>query len=46
MNVNLSDKEIAERIAAYEVPETRYKRGVFGKYANEVTSASQGAVTS
>lgn len=46
MNVNLSEQEIAERIAAYEVPETRYKRGVFGKYANEVTSASQGAVTS
>lgn len=46
MNVALTDEEIAQRIADYQVPEPRYTRGVFGKYANEVTSASKGAVTS
>lgn len=46
LNVQLSDDEIAQRIAAYAVPEPLYKRGVYAKYANEVTSASQGAVTS
>ncbi|MBI2691884.1 MAG: dihydroxy-acid dehydratase [Solirubrobacterales bacterium] len=45
LNVQLSDEEIAERIAEYKVPEPLYKRGVLGKYARHVTSASQGAVT-
>ncbi|MFT4049927.1 MAG: dihydroxy-acid dehydratase [Solirubrobacterales bacterium] len=46
MNVQLSDEEIAKRIAEYEVPAPLYTRGVYGKYVREVTSASQGAVTS
>ncbi len=46
LNVKLSDEEIAKRIAEYKVPEPLYKRGVLGKYAKTVTSASKGAVTS
>lgn len=46
LNVKLSDEEIAQRIAEYKVPEPLYTRGVLGKYARHVTSASQGAVTS
>lgn len=46
LNVRLSDEEIAKRVAEYKVPEPLYKRGVLGKYARHVTSASQGAVTS
>jgi dihydroxy-acid dehydratase len=45
MNVELSDEEIARRIAEYQVPAPRYTRGVFGKYSRQVTSASQGAIT-
>ena len=29
----------------FKAPEPRYKRGVFAKYANTVSSASIGAVT-
>ncbi len=46
LNVLLSDEEIAQRIADYKVPAPLYTRGVLGKYARTVTSASQGAVTS
>jgi dihydroxy-acid dehydratase len=46
LNVKLSDEEIAQRIADYKVPDPLYTRGVLGKYARHVTSASQGAVTS
>jgi dihydroxy-acid dehydratase len=46
LNVKLSDEEITKRIAEYKVPEPLYTRGVLGKYARHVTSASQGAVTS
>lgn len=46
LNVKLTDEEIAKRIAEYKVPEPLYTRGVLGKYARHVTSASQGAVTS
>lgn len=46
LNVLLSDEEIAQRIADYKVPEPLYTRGVLGKYARHVTSASQGAITS
>jgi dihydroxy-acid dehydratase len=42
----VSDDEIATRRAAWRPREPRYKRGVFGKYANEVGSAALGAVTS
>ncbi len=42
--VDLSDAEIAERITAWRAPEPRYTRGVLGKYARLVGSASLGAV--
>ena len=45
LNVELSAEEIAERVAAYEVPEPRYKTGVLGKYARHVGSAAEGALT-
>jgi dihydroxy-acid dehydratase len=46
IDVDLSDEEIAERIAAYEPPAPLFETGVMAKYANSVSSASQGAVTS
>jgi dihydroxy-acid dehydratase len=46
LNVKLTDEEIAQRIAEYKVPEPLYTRGVLGKYAKTVTTASKGAVTS
>ncbi len=45
LSVDLSDTEIAERIAAYVPPEPAYRTGVMAKYAATVTSASLGAVT-
>ncbi|MBK5230323.1 MAG: dihydroxy-acid dehydratase [Thermoleophilia bacterium] len=45
LNVNLSAEQIAERVAAYRPPAPRYKRGVYGKYAAHVSSASLGAIT-
>jgi dihydroxy-acid dehydratase len=45
LNVELSDDEIARRIAAYEPRPPRYSGGVLGKYARHVGSAAQGAVT-
>jgi dihydroxy-acid dehydratase len=38
--------EVAARLAAWTPAERRYPYGVFAKYANTVTSASRGAVTS
>lgn len=46
LRVNISDEELAQRKANFKRPEPRYKRGVFAKYANTVSSASVGAVTS
>jgi dihydroxy-acid dehydratase len=45
VRVELSDEEIAERVAAYSVPEPAYSGGVMAKYARSVGSASEGAVT-
>jgi dihydroxy-acid dehydratase len=45
MDVELSDEEIAERIAAYEPPPNPDRTGVLAKYAALVSSASEGAVT-
>jgi dihydroxy-acid dehydratase len=45
LNVELSEEEIAERVAAYEPPAPRYTTGVLGKYARHVGSASEGALT-
>jgi dihydroxy-acid dehydratase len=46
IDVDLSDEEIAQRVADYEPPEPHYTRGVMAKYARSVGSASEGAVTS
>jgi dihydroxy-acid dehydratase len=46
LNVELSDEELAERVAAYAQPEIRYRKGVLAKYAKHVGSAAAGAVTS
>jgi dihydroxy-acid dehydratase len=45
MDVELSDEEIAGRVAAYESPPPAYEHGVLAKYARLVSSASEGAVT-
>jgi dihydroxy-acid dehydratase len=45
LNLELSDDEIAERVAAYQAPEPKYRNGVLGKYAKLVGSAAEGAVT-
>ena len=45
LTLNVSDDEIAKRLESFKAPEARYKRGVFAKYANSVSSASEGAVT-
>jgi dihydroxy-acid dehydratase len=43
--VDLSDDEIAQRVAAYRAPEPEWATGVMAKYARSVSSASLGAVT-
>ncbi len=45
LNVELTGREIAERLEAYESPATRYENGVLGKYARHVESAALGAIT-
>jgi dihydroxy-acid dehydratase len=46
LDVELSDEEIAKRIADYKSPPSPFGKGVMAKYAATVSSASQGAVTS
>jgi dihydroxy-acid dehydratase len=41
----LSADELTARLSAWERPAPRYTRGVFAKYAAQVSSASEGAVT-
>ena len=45
LTLNVPEQEIATRLAQWQAPEPRYKRGVMAKYANSVSSASQGAIT-
>jgi dihydroxy-acid dehydratase len=45
LTLNVPEAEIAKRLAAWKAPEPRFKRGVFAKYANSVSSASEGAIT-
>ncbi len=45
MDVNLSDEEIAQRVAEYQPPASPFGSGVMSKYADTVSSASKGAVT-
>jgi len=45
LDIDLSDEEIAQRVAEYESPPSPFGKGVMAKYAATVSSASQGAVT-
>jgi dihydroxy-acid dehydratase len=45
LEVEISDKVLRQRMAAWKPPKPRYPTGVFAKYAALVSSASQGAIT-
>ncbi len=45
LSVELSDEEIAQRLASWHAPAPKYTKGVMGKYVKLVASASEGAVT-
>jgi dihydroxy-acid dehydratase len=45
LDVDLSDDEIKTRLNEWQPPAPRYRTGVMAKYANSVSSASAGAVT-
>lgn len=45
INVKLSKKELTQRKKNWRAPKPRYTRGVLAKYAQQVSSASKGAVT-
>ena len=45
LQLDVSDDEIAARLAEWRAPEPRFKSGVMAKYARLVSSAAQGAVT-
>ena len=45
LNVDLTDEEIRERVAAYVSPPAKFDGGVLGKYSRHVGSAAQGALT-
>jgi len=43
--IDVEGVDVAERMRDWSPPEPRYRTGVFAKYAAQVTSASDGAVT-
>jgi len=45
LRVELSDDELAARLADWRPPAPRYATGVFAKYVAQVSSASEGAIT-
>ncbi len=45
LQLEVADEELARRREEWVQPEPRYRRGVLAKYAKQVSSASQGAVT-
>ena len=45
LQLNISDAELARRLAVWKPPAPRYVRGVLAKYAKQVSSSSLGAVT-
>jgi dihydroxy-acid dehydratase len=45
LDLELPEREIAERIAQWTPPPPRYTKGVMAKYARSVSSASEGAIT-
>ena len=46
ISLEAGESEIAGRLSRWKEPEPKYRRGVMGKYAKLVGSASHGAVTS
>ena len=45
INLDVPAAEIKKRLAKWKAPKPRYTRGVLAKYASQVNSASEGAVT-
>ena len=45
LNLGISQEEIEARLTKWQRPAPRYTRGVLAKYAKQVCSASEGAVT-
>ena len=45
LQLEVSEEEVQARLAAWQPPEPKFKRGVMAKYARLVSSAAQGAVT-
>jgi dihydroxy-acid dehydratase len=45
LHVEIAPAELAKRQAGWQAPAPRYKRGVMAKYANTVSTAAEGAVT-
>ncbi len=45
LDLGIPESEIEQRRTAWKQPEPRYRRGVLAKYAAQVRSASEGAVT-
>ncbi len=45
INLNVTDKELSERMKKWNPPKPKETRGVLAKYARLVSSASEGAVT-
>ena len=45
LNLELPEDEIRARVDAYEPPPPRYRTGVLAKYARQVGSAAEGALT-
>ncbi|MCP9833126.1 MULTISPECIES: dihydroxy-acid dehydratase [unclassified Cyanobium] len=45
IQLNVTPDELAQRRSAWTKPEPRYRTGVLGKYARQVSSSSLGAVT-
>jgi len=45
LNVEISDSELSARMKDWKKPEPKFRRGIFRKYTDAVSSASQGAVT-
>jgi dihydroxy-acid dehydratase len=45
LTLEVSEEEIAARLATFKAPEPRFKKGVFAKYVKTVSSAAEGAVT-
>jgi len=43
--IDVEGVDVAGRLRDWSPPEPRYRAGVFAKYAAQVTSASDGAVT-